>query len=144
MTDTRGRATIEKLLTDISKNIPIKWAEVLVSKILALKETELTNDNLSLLKELKNRELGTDMQMKILSFLWDTLTVKSGNIKINIEEEVEKVFKAYISIIKDPRIRMKALDSMVQKLQECKKIKNEIELLKDFIKSYPEKKEAAS
>lgn len=29
---------------------------------------------------------------------------------------------------------------MTQKLQDCKKLKNEIELLKDFIKSYAHKK----
>ncbi len=36
---------------------------------------------------------------------------------------------------------MNLLESMCQKLQDCKRVKNEIELLKDFIKSYPEKYE---
>lgn len=39
--------------------------------------------------------------MKILTFLWDIITVKSANIKANIEEEVEKVFKGYVETIKD-------------------------------------------
>ena len=85
VTDTRGRVTFEKLLTDISKNLPIQFVDLLISKILQLRETELTIDNLGLLRELKNRDIGNDMQMKILSFLWDILTVKSGNIKTNIE-----------------------------------------------------------
>lgn len=34
---------------------------------------------------------------------------------------------------------MGVLESMTQKLHDCKKVKNEIELLKDFIRSYPEK-----
>lgn len=50
VTDTRGRVAIEKLLTETSKNIPISFAMVLIDKILQLKETELTVDNLNLLK----------------------------------------------------------------------------------------------
>jgi len=67
------------------------------------------------------------------------LTVKSINIKTNIEEEVEKVFKSFVSTLNDPKVRMGVLESMTQKLHDCKKVKNEIELLKDFIRSYPEK-----
>lgn len=62
--------------------------------------------------------------MKILTYLWDILTVKSVNIKTSMEEEVEKVFKAFVSTIKDESIRTKVLDSMVRKLQDCKKVKN--------------------
>ncbi len=64
--------------------------------------------------------------MKILSFLWDILTVKSGNVKESIEEEVEKVFKGFVSTIKNPNVRMSLLESMCQKLQDCKRVKNEI------------------
>lgn len=50
--------------------------------------------------------------------------MKSVNIKTNIEEEVEKVFKSFISTLNDPKVRMDVLESMSQKLQECKKVKN--------------------
>lgn len=73
---------------------------------------------------MKNRNIDNENQNKILSFLWDLLTVKSANVKDNIEEEVEKVFKAFVSTIKDPKVRMNLLESMGQKLQDCKRVKN--------------------
>lgn len=37
--DVRGRATIEKLLAELSKKLPISFIEFLVNKILSLKPT---------------------------------------------------------------------------------------------------------
>ena len=139
ISDQRSHAIIEKLIADISQYVPLTFVEMLLDKLLALKETELTPENLNLLRELKNRELVDEYQIKILTFLWDVLTTKSFNIKTNIEEEVEKVFKVFISGIKNPNTRMNVMDSMASRLAGAKKIKNEIDILKDFIKSYPEK-----
>lgn len=50
----RGRATIEKLLADISKSLKIEYTEKIIDLILNLKETDLTADKLNLLKTLKN------------------------------------------------------------------------------------------
>lgn len=124
MTDQRGHATIEKLIADISKFIPIEFVELILEKLLSLNEKELTLDNLNLLRELKNREISDELQMRILSFLWDIIALKSLNIKTNIEEEVEKVFKVFVSGLKNPSIRMSVMDSMASRLTDAKKIKN--------------------
>ena len=127
ISDQRSHAIIEKLIADISQYVPLTFVEMLLDKLLALKETELTPENLNLLRELKNRELVDEYQIKILTFLWDVLTTKSFNIKTNIEEEVEKVFKVFISGIKNPNTRMNVMDSMASRLAGAKKIKNEIQ-----------------
>jgi hypothetical protein len=50
LTDQRGRAIIEKVLAEVSKDLPIDHVEKLLTKLLNLKETELTLDNLNLLR----------------------------------------------------------------------------------------------
>ena len=82
----RGRATIEKLLADTSKNFKIEYTERLVDKILSLKETELTTDKLNLLRTLKNYDISSQHKERVLYYLWECLTVKSTNIRQNIEE----------------------------------------------------------
>ena len=62
--------------------------------------------------------------MKILTFLWDIITLKSHNIKTNIEEEVEKVFKVFVSGLKNPYTRMNVMMSMANRLADAKLIKN--------------------
>ena len=141
LSDQRAHAVIEKLIVEVSKFIPISFVELILEKLLSLKETELTADNLNLLRELKNREISEDYQMRILSYLWEVISVKSINIKTNIEEEVEKVFKVFVGGLKNPAIRVNVMDSMVTRLADAKKIKNEIDLLRDFIMTYPEKPE---
>jgi len=51
-----------------------------------IKETELTIDKLNLLRTLKNREISSAYKEKIMYYLWECLTVKSANIKQNVEE----------------------------------------------------------
>jgi hypothetical protein len=55
LNDQRGRSTIEKLLADVSKALPLSFIEKLLKKLMNLKETELTPENLNLLREIKNR-----------------------------------------------------------------------------------------
>lgn len=50
LTDQRGRAIIEKVLAEVSRDLPIDHVEKLLTKLLNLKETELTLDNLNLLR----------------------------------------------------------------------------------------------
>ena len=84
--DLRGRATIEKLLADISKSFKPEHTERLIDIILSLKETELTVDKMNLLRTLKDQEISSECKEKIMYYLWDNLTVKSTNIKQNVEE----------------------------------------------------------
>ena len=55
--DLRGRATIERLLAEISKDFPFEFTTKVIDKLLNVKETELTTDKLQLLRVLKDRPL---------------------------------------------------------------------------------------
>jgi uncharacterized protein YjaG (DUF416 family) len=65
-----------------------------------LKETDITIDKLNLLRTLKDKDLNKEYKVKILNYLWECLTIKSTNIKQNVEEEIENVFRGFISTIK--------------------------------------------
>lgn len=56
----RGRATIEKLLSDVSKSFKPEYSEKLIASILAIKETDLTVEKLNLLRTLKDREISDE------------------------------------------------------------------------------------
>lgn len=83
-TDVRGRTTIEKLIGDISKDFSIEYVQKIIDKILVVKETEITIDKLNLLKILKDKDLDVEYKAKILTYLWDSITIKSVNIKPHI------------------------------------------------------------
>lgn len=98
--DLRSRTTIEKLIGDISKDFTFEYTSKIIDKILTLKETDITIDKLNLLRTLKDKDLNKEYKVKILNYLWECLTIKSTNIKQNVEEEIENVFRGFISTIK--------------------------------------------
>jgi hypothetical protein len=79
--DLRGRATVERLLGEISKDFPFEFTAKMIDKLLSVKETELTVDKLQLLRVLKDRPLNVEYKVKILNYLWECLTVKATGIK---------------------------------------------------------------
>jgi hypothetical protein len=68
--------------------------------------------------------------MKIWQYLWNIISGKSMNITHNIEEEVEKVFRSLITILKDASLRVRLLKLMCSRLSEISKINTEISLMK--------------
>lgn len=86
--DLRGRAIIEKLISDISKDFSLEYSSRIIDKLLNVKETDLTLDKLNLLRTLKDKPLTTEYKIKILNYLWECLTIKSTNIKQSIEEQI--------------------------------------------------------
>ena len=140
-TDFRGRATVEKLLGDISKNLPLEFISHLIDRLLEVKETDITIDKLNLLRTLKDRELSVQYKVKILNHLWELLTVKSTNIQAKIEEEIEKVFRSFIGTIKDPRLKLQVVKNILSRLREITSTRQELYLFKEFINTYPAKLE---
>jgi hypothetical protein len=52
-----------------------------VRKILSLKESELTVDNLALLRAVKeHKELRDEERLEILQAMWEIITMKAANI----------------------------------------------------------------
>jgi len=58
------------LLGDISKDFPLEYTTQLLDKLLSIKETDLTIEKLNLLKTLKDKELPTEIKVKMLNHLW--------------------------------------------------------------------------
>lgn len=82
--DPIGRGILEKLLGDVSPEMHHEHVEYLVSKILETKESELTVGNLGLLKVLKTKVYSKLYIMRMLTYIWDLITIKSGNIKVAV------------------------------------------------------------
>ena len=80
-----------------------------------------------------------EYKVKIMNHLWELLTVKSTNIKANIEEEIERVFRGFISTIKDPRLKLEVVKNMMSRLKQITIVRNELPLFKEFINTYPAK-----
>lgn len=139
--DIRGRATVEKLIGEISKDFSFEFTAKIIDKLLSVKESELTIDKLNLLRVLKDRQLSTDYKVKVLNYLWECLTVKSTNIKQQVEEEVENVFRGFISTIKDNNLKLEVLKAILQRLREISSVRSEMYLFKEFILTYPAKLE---
>lgn len=137
--DLRGRATVEKLIGEISKDFSEDFTAKIIDKVLGLKESELTTDKLNLLRVLKDRQLSTDYKVKVLNYLWECLTVKSTNIKQQVEEEVESVFRGFISTVKDSALKLEVLKAILQRLREISSVRSEMYLFKEFILTYPAK-----
>lgn len=81
VSDFRGRAVLEKLISEVVPEMNHELVEALVYKIIEIKETDVTIDNLALLRALKNKLYSKDCIVKTLSYLWDLLTIKSANVK---------------------------------------------------------------
>lgn len=82
-----------------------------------MKETELTIDKLNLLRVLKDKPLSVEYKVKILNYLWECLTVKATSIKQQVEEEVENVFRGFISTIKESSLKLEVLRAILQRLR---------------------------
>jgi len=68
--------------------------------------------------------------------LWDLLTIKSANVKQAVEEEVEKVFKGFITTLQDYDVKFQLLNDMASRLKEIKTSRGEPALLKEYIATY--------
>lgn len=55
MTDHHGRTVLEKMLGDVVTEMQYDHVELLINKVLEIKETDITIDNLNLLRALKNK-----------------------------------------------------------------------------------------
>jgi hypothetical protein len=92
------------------------------------------------LRSLKNKLYSKECTLRTLEFLWDLLTIKSANVKLAVEEEVEKVFKGFIATVTDFDIKFQLLKDMVQRLKEVKTVKGEPNLLKEYLMTYKEQR----
>lgn len=137
--DLRGRATLERLVGEVSKDFSEEFTARIVDKLLGVRESELTTDKLNLLRVLRDRPLSTDRRVKVLNFLWECLTVKSTNIKQQVEEEVESVFRGFLSTVKDSALKLEVLRAILQRLREISSVRSEMYLFKEFILTYPPK-----
>lgn len=122
--DLRGRATIERLLGELSKDFPFEFTAKLLDRLLAVKETELTVDKLQLVRVLKDRQLSVDYKVKILNYLWELLTVKATSIKQQVEEEAEAVFRGFISTIKEGPLKLEVLKAILRRLKEITTVRS--------------------
>jgi hypothetical protein len=128
--DLRGRAIIEKLISDISKDFSLEYSSRIIDKLLSVKETDITLDKLNLLRTLKDKPLTTEYKIKILNYLWECLTIKSTNIKQSIEEQIENVFRGFISTIKESSLRLEVVKAILKRLKEITIVRNEMYLFK--------------
>jgi hypothetical protein len=60
--------------------------EMLIKRIIEIRETDITTDNLVLLRALKNKLYSKECILNTLKFLWNLLTIKSANVKVSVEE----------------------------------------------------------
>lgn len=58
---------------------------MLVGRIIEIRETDITIDDLALLRSLKNKLYSKECTLRTLEFLWDLLTIKSSNVKLAVE-----------------------------------------------------------
>jgi hypothetical protein len=112
------------LLSDVSKSLKPEYSEKLIEMILAIKETDLTIDKLNLLRTLKDSEITDECKEKILYYLWELLTVKSTGIKQKVEEEIESVYRGFITTIKQNHLKLKVVQSMLNRIKEIKTVRN--------------------
>lgn len=110
-----------------------------MDKILSLKETELTTDKLNLLRTLKNYDISSQHKERVLYYLWECLTVKSTNIRQNIEEEIESVYRGFITTIKEDELKLSVIKAMVSRIKGISTVRNEMHLFREFILTYPSK-----
>lgn len=116
----------------------------MIDKLLAVRETELTVDKLQLLRVLKDRPLNMEYKVKILNYLWECLTIKATNIKQQVEEEAENVFRGFISTIKESTLKLEVLKAILRRLKEITTVRTEMYLFKEFILTYPLRLDANS
>lgn len=86
MTDHHGRTVLEKMLGDVVTEMQYDHVELLINKVLEIKETDITIDNLNLLRALKNKLYSRECTLRMLQYLWDLLTTKSAGVKHAVEE----------------------------------------------------------
>lgn len=139
-TDFRGRAVLHKVLGEVVAEMQHEQVEMLIHRIIEIREADITIDDLALLRSLKNKLYSKECTLRTLEFLWDLLTVKSGNVKVAVEEEAEKVFKGFITTVTDFDIKFQLLNDMVKRLRDVKSVKGEPALLKEYLMTYKEKR----
>ena len=103
----RGKATVEKMIGELSKSFSLEDTKKVIRKILSYKESELTVDNLTLLRSLKDhKELQDEDRLQILQAMWEIITMKTMNITEQIEEEIEKVFKSILPSLQSNKTKL--------------------------------------
>ena len=65
--------------------------------------------------------------------------MKSTNIKQSIEEEVESVYRGFITTIKQNELRLSVIHAMKNRLKDITNVRNEMRLFREFILTYPNK-----
>lgn len=71
--------------------------------------------------------------------MWELLTVKSTAIKQSVEEEIESVYRGFITTIRHNVLRLKVVQAMLKRIREISSVKNELVLFREFILTYPKK-----
>ena len=95
------------MIGELSKSFSLEDTKKVIRKILSYKESELTVDNLTLLRSLKDhKELQDEDRLQILQAMWEIITMKTMNITEQIEEEIEKVFKSILPSLQSNKTKL--------------------------------------
>ncbi len=105
------------MIGELSKSFSLEDVKKVIRKILSYKESELTVDNLGLLRALKDhKELRDEDKLEILQAMWEIITMKAMNVTEQIEEETEKVFKSILPCLHSNRTKLQLLKLILGRL----------------------------